>query len=133
MRSSESAPGWNYATLPATDLLTFVHPGDYVFPDNRDTGNFGIRHVNYLGLLAIALTAWGLWKERRLRVPFGVVMVLALGPTLAFNRDLVFVSGHTIPLPASLLYLPGSPFRFVHHPFRMDDWQIGRASCRERV
>lgn len=117
--SSENAPGWNYKSLPATDLLTFLHPGDYVFPDNRDTGNYGIRHVNYLGFVPVIAGIVGLWRHKALRWPFAVLMLLALGPTLAFDRDLVFAGGRPVPLPATLLYFPGSPFRFVHHPFRM--------------
>jgi hypothetical protein len=31
----------------------------------------------------------------------------------------VRVAGQFVPLPAAILYLPGSPFRAVHHPYRL--------------
>jgi hypothetical protein len=46
-------------------------------------------------------------------------MVVALGPTLAVDGRPVQAGGHAVPLPDALLYLPGSPFRFVHHPYRL--------------
>lgn len=116
---ASTAPGWSYQTLPATDLLTFLRPGDYYFPDNRTTGNHGIIHVNYLGWVAMALAAVGAWRRPALRLPLIVAVVLALGPTLCVNQQLVRVGPWTVPLPAALLYFPGSPFRLVHHPFRL--------------
>ncbi len=115
----ESAPGWNYRSLPATDLLTFLHPGAYYFPDNRKMGNEGIIHVNYLGWLTLALAIVGAWRHRPLRLPLALAAVLALGPTLALHGAPVRFGGSPVPLPDTLLYLPGSPFRFVHHPFRL--------------
>ena len=114
-----SAPGWNYQSLPATDLLTFVHWGAYYFPDNAKMGNHGIIHVNYLGIPFIVLTLVGALRRRELRTPLVLCTLLALGPTLAWNGAPVFV-GHTpLPLPDTLLYLPGSPFRLIHHPYRL--------------
>ncbi len=115
----ESAPGWSYRSLPATDLLTFLHPGDYYFPDNRKMGNHGIIHVNYLGWLATIAALIGAWRFRALRLPLVVAAVLAMGPTLAVNGAPVFVGRNPVPLPDTLLYLPGSPFRLVHHPYRL--------------
>ncbi|MDP2313604.1 MAG: hypothetical protein Q8P41_11910 [Pseudomonadota bacterium] len=117
--ASESAPGWSYRSLPATDLATFVHPGDYYFPDNRKMGNHGIIHVNYLGWIAILLATIGAWRWRPLRLPLVLVLILALGPTLVVNQSPIRIGGTQIPLPDTLLYLPGSPFRFVHHPYRL--------------
>ncbi|MBM4367378.1 MAG: hypothetical protein FJ102_14295 [Deltaproteobacteria bacterium] len=113
---SESAPGWDWVYLPANDLLGFVVPGDHFFPDMRARGNHGIRHVAYLGLAGLLVAVPGLrrwWKAALL------AGVLALGPTLHVNSKPVRVSGHIVPLPAALLYLPGSPFRGVHHPYRL--------------
>lgn len=117
--AQESAPGWSYRSLPATDLATFVRPGDYYFPDNRKMGNHGIIHVNYLGWVAMVLAAIGAWRWRPLRLPLVLVLVLALGPTLVVNQVPVRIAGMQLPLPDTLLYLPGSPFRFVHHPYRL--------------
>ena len=117
--TSGSAPGWNYQVLPAVDLLSFVHPGDYYFPDNAAFGNDGIQNTGYLGLLALLVALVGAWRDRALRLPLALTGLVALGPTLAFHQQLVLVDGHTVPLPAALLYFPGSPFRLVHHPFRL--------------
>ncbi|MES2644569.1 MAG: hypothetical protein V4850_34090 [Myxococcota bacterium] len=117
--AQESAPGWSYRSLPATDLATFVRPGDYYFPDNRKMGNHGIIHVNYLGWVAMVLAALGAWRWRPLRLPLLLVLVFALGPTLVVNQAPVRIGGMQVPLPDTLLYLPGSPFRFVHHPYRL--------------
>jgi hypothetical protein len=110
----DSAPGWRYADLPAVDLLTLVHPGDYAFPDLARGGNLGIRHSGYLGLAALALAVAGLRSARDLRVPVAVSTILAMGPRLC-----VAGVATAIPLPLALLYVQGSPFRFVHHPFRL--------------
>ncbi len=115
----DTAPGWSYRSLPATDLFTFLHPGDYYFPDNRKMGNHGIIHVNYLGWLTTVVALVGAIRHRALRLPLLAVGVLALGPTLALDGAPVFVGGNPVPLPDTLLYLPGSPFRFVHHPYRL--------------
>lgn len=115
----ESAPGWSYRSLPATDLFTFLHPGDYYFPDNRKMGNHGIIHVNYLGWVATLAALVGAWRVPALRLPLAAAMVFALGPTLAVNGAPVFVGRNPVPLPDTLLYLPGSPFRLVHHPYRL--------------
>jgi hypothetical protein len=117
--AQESAPGWSYRSLPATDLLTFLRPGDYYFPDNRQMGNFGIIHVDYLGWVAVFAALVGAWRAPAVRLPLGIAMVLALGPTLAIHQAPVMVAHTPIPLPDTLLYLPGSPFRFVHHPYRL--------------
>lgn len=115
----ETAPGWSQASLPAVDPLTWFRPGDYYFPDNRRTGNFGIVHVSYLGWAALAAAAWGLRSERVLRLPLLLAAVLALGPALAWGGMPVRVGPLPAWLPGALLYAPGSPFAFVHHPFRL--------------
>ncbi len=114
-----SAPGWSYRSLPATDLATFLHPGEYYFPDNRQMGNHGIIHVNYLGWITVLLALVGAWRWRPLRLPLLAVVLFALGPTLVVNQAPVRIGGVQVPLPDALLYLPGSPFRFVHHPYRL--------------
>ncbi|GDX80322.1 hypothetical protein LBMAG42_21330 [Deltaproteobacteria bacterium] len=112
----ESAPGWSWVYLPANDVASFVFPGDQLFPDFRDNGNFGIRHVSYLGWVALIAAAF-VW--RRWWRPMLLAGVLALGPSLHWRGQPVKVGSHFVPLPAALLYLPGSPFRAVHHPYRM--------------
>lgn len=129
---SASAPGWSYHSLPATDLLTFLHPGDYYFPDGRDTGNLGIIHVNYVGWIAAALAIVGAYRVRSLRLPLLLVAIVAMGPTLAWHQEPVRIGPMNVPLPAALLYFPGSPFRFVHHPFRLVvllGWLMGLAAA----
>ena len=112
----DSAPGWSWVFLPANDLAGFVLPGDQLFPDFRDGGNFGIRHVSYLGAIAVlcAASVWRRWWK-----PLLFVGVLALGPTLHWRGQPVRVAGRFVPLPAALLWLPGSPFNAVHHPYRL--------------
>jgi hypothetical protein len=116
MLREESAPGWSWVFLPANDLAGFVLPGDQLFPDLRDGGNFGIRHVAYLGAIAVlcALPAWRRWWKALL-----LAGLLAAGPSLHWRGQPVRVAGHFVPLPAAVLWLPGSPFRAVHHPYRL--------------
>lgn len=124
----ESAPGWVQGNLPAVDPLAFIHPGSYFFPDNARGGNVGIVHVPYIGWVAIGLAAIGLGAHRtnpgsasRLRAAGGLALalVLALGPALALNRHPLTVAGHEVWMPLSLLYFPGSPVQFIHHPYRL--------------
>jgi hypothetical protein len=116
---AETAPGWSYQSLPATDLISFVHPR-YWFPDNARMGNPGIVHANSLGLLNLGLLVWG-WRrlDRPMRLALGIAGLVCLGPTLCIAGYIPRIGGFTLPLPAALLYLPGSPFRWVHHPYRM--------------
>lgn len=119
--SAANAPGW-VSRLPATDLQTFVHPGAYYFPDTPALGNPGILQVNYLGAVALAAAAFGLGAgapRRALALPAALYGVLLLGPRLAWGKHLVTVGGASVLLPYGLLYAPGSPFGFVHQPYRM--------------
>lgn len=123
--TQENAPGWAYKALPATDLLTFFRPGEYYFPDTRAT-NPGILHVNYLGWVALALAGLGLLRARaeasgvRLLGPMAATyLIFSLGPRLCVGGELLSWGAGAVPLPLALLYVPGSPFRFVHHPYRM--------------
>ena len=116
---ASSAPGWSYQSLPATDLISFLHPR-YWFPDNARMGNPGIVHANSLGLANVALLIWG-WRRlnRRMKLALAITGILCLGPTLCISGYIPKIGGYTLPLPAALLYFPGSPFRMVHHPYRM--------------
>lgn len=111
-----NAPGW-VSRLPATDLLTFVRPGAYYFPDTPAAGNPGILHVNYLGWVAILLAVAGgraAWTRAGL-----AWAVLSLGPRLAWAKTIVTVGGVSVLLPLGFLYFPGSPVAWVHQPYRL--------------
>lgn len=114
--SAETAPGWA-ATLPATDIFTFLHPGPYYFPDTPAQNNPGILHVNYLGWAAVGLALLG--ARGRWVLPGVLYAVFALGPRLAVGQTLVTVAGAHVLLPLGVLYFPGSPFEWVHQPYRM--------------
>ncbi len=119
---SESAPGWNYRSLPTTDLFSWLHPGDWYHPDTPTLGNPGILHVNYVGWLALGLAAYGLLRSERLRAlrsGAGIFALLGLGPALSVGRRLIGFGPQVVLLPLALLYLTGSPFRWVHHPYRL--------------
>jgi hypothetical protein len=116
-----TAPGWRQPRPPGVDLASFLAPFDYYHPDTPALGNPGILHVNHLGFLTLALAFAGLGEERA-RWLRGVVIawfVLALGPTLVLGGFTPRVLGVDLPLPGGVLWLPGSPFRLVHHPYRM--------------
>ncbi len=117
-----NAPGWaSGGPPPATDLLTFLRPGAYYFPDTPALGNPGILHVNYLGWVALLLALLALLRPRSagpraapLALPAALYGLLMLGPGLVLGgRHL------GLPLPLALLYLGPSPFALVHHPYRM--------------
>lgn len=117
-----TAPGWAYARLPGTDLLGFLMPGGYVHPDTPSLGNPGILHVVSLGLVALVLAVLALRRghgARALRLPVLLTAVALLGPRLVVAHRDVALLGQELPLPLALLYLPGSPFREVHHPYRL--------------
>jgi hypothetical protein len=114
--TAANAPGWS-ARLPATDVLTFFHPGAYYFPDTPANGNPGILHVNYLGWVALVLAAGAI---RRPLTRAGLVYgAFALGPRLAFAKQVIVVAGQSVLLPLGLLCFPGSPLGWVHQPYRM--------------
>lgn len=121
---AESAPGWNYSSLPLTDLWTFIAP-DYHFPDLARMGNQGIVHANPLPWLASIAALWAVWKgrqipdQRRWSLLLGACLLLALGPGLCVAGWIPKIAGYTLPLPTALFYLPGSPLRFIHHPYRL--------------
>ncbi|MCB9795001.1 MAG: hypothetical protein H6741_20060 [Alphaproteobacteria bacterium] len=118
--SQEAAPGWSYASLPATDLMSWLRPGAWYHPDTPAMGNPGILHVNYVGWVALALALLGALRGGRALAPgAGLYGLFALGPVLSWDRAPVRVAGVLVLLPLALAYAPGSPFRFVHHPYRM--------------
>ncbi len=114
--TAANAPGWT-GRLPATDLLTFLTPGEYYFPDTPAAGNPGVLHVNYLGWTAIALAAL-VARGPFLRVGL-VYLLFALGPRLAVHGQVVMVGQSSVLLPLGFLSFPGSPFGMVHQPYRM--------------
>lgn len=119
---SESAPGWSYGTLPATDLLSWLHPGAWYHPDTPAMGNAGILHVNYLGWIALAVALLGALRSdrlRELRAGAASFALFCLGPALSVGRVAVRLGPWPVLLPLALLYTPGSPFRWVHHPYRL--------------
>lgn len=119
---AESAPGWNYQTLPGTDLFSWLHPGAWYHPDTPAFGNPGILHVNYVGWLALGLAAVGILRSdrlRELRLGASAFATFSLGPALSVGRIPVRLGPVAVLLPLALLYAPGSPFRWVHHPYRI--------------
>ena len=119
--AADVAPGWDQSTPPGIDLLSFVAPWDYYFPDTPRMGNPGIVHVNALGWIALALAGFGFFHPRAPRWRWAALawLVLALGPTLIINGSVAQLFRTPVPLPGRLLYFPGSPFHSVHHPYRM--------------
>ncbi|MCB9758340.1 MAG: hypothetical protein H6739_00730 [Alphaproteobacteria bacterium] len=116
------APGWDYRSLPATDLMSWLRPGAWYHPDTPAMGNPGILHVNYLGWLTLGvalLGALGTPRGRSVAPTAGLYAALALGPVASWGRAPLRVGGAPLLLPLAALYLPGSPFAVVHHPYRM--------------
>ena len=119
--SSVDAPGWNFRMLPTVDIFGFVPLGDWVHPDTRHL-NPGIVQNHSLGWGWMCLMVIGIFKAWRInkldshKIFFGYA-VLALGPRLSIARWMPF--GGWILLPLALLYVPYSPFRWVHHPYHM--------------
>ncbi len=118
-----SAPGWTQPLLPANDLSLFLRPGDHYFPDTPALGNPGILHVHYLGWIALLLAVWGYLRHPGLRPHRWAALlflVFALGPALVWWGQPVAVGSEPLPLPLALLYrVPGSPWKLVHHPYRL--------------
>jgi len=111
-----TAPGWNPATLPATDLFSFIHPGPWVHPNTPAMGNPGILHIAYLGLAGLALVLFARLRGADAPLPLArptlLFAIVCLGPALSINR---WSPG--IPLPLALLYSVG-PLDHLHHPYR---------------
>ena len=117
------SPGWDQAQLPAMRLSLFLQPAGGVFPDTPALGNPGILQAHYLGVVLTGLAVWGFRACPALR-PHGlgllVFAVLALGPAAVVGPVEVGAPVKAVPLPAALLYMiPESPWRFVHHPYRV--------------
>lgn len=125
--SPASSPGWDQATLPRVDLLTFFAPWDYHFPDMAIEGNTGILHANSLGWIALALAAvagWRVLAARRWWATLGLYGLLMLGPQLTVAGRPLSLGDLPLHLPYALLCFPGSPMRGVHHPHRMVVWAM---------
>ena len=76
----------------------------------------------YLGIVAVGMAVWTVWRKRALG-PMGCVVVVgglvALGPFLRVGGDLVTVFGSPIPLPTILLAELVAPFRITAlHTYR---------------
>ncbi len=118
-----TAPGWQQATLPATDISLFLRPGDRYFPNTPAMGNPGVLHVHYLGWVALSLAVLGFVRHPALRPHrWGglVFAVFAMGPALAWGGHPVMLGDAPMSLPLAVLYrLPFSPWSLVHHPYRL--------------
>lgn len=115
------APGWNFRMLPTVDIVGFLPIGDWVHPDTRHV-NPGIVQNHSFGWGWMCLVIFGAvqsWRMKKLALhkPFFGYALLALGPRLSIARWMPF--GGWVLLPLALLYVPFSPFRWVHHPYHM--------------
>ena len=115
------APGWNFRMLPTVDIFGYFPIGDWVHPDTR-TMNPGIVQNHSLGWGWWVLLCYGLyktWQEKALNSMrgIGIFSLLALGPRFSFLRWMPL--GGWVLLPMALLYVPYSPFRWIHHPYHM--------------
>lgn len=84
--------------------------------------NPGIVQNHSLGWGWWVLLWYGLyktWQEKALNSVrgIGIFSLLALGSRLSFLRWMPF--GGWVLLPMALLYVPYSPFRWIHHPYHM--------------
>ncbi|MCP4809415.1 MAG: hypothetical protein GY913_18550 [Proteobacteria bacterium] len=118
--TAAQAPGWELHRLPATDLMSWLRPGDWYHPDTPAFGNPGILHVNYVGWVVLALTGVALFRRRGLAREFpgtGLFALFALGPALSWNRTPLHLGPIPLVLPFAVLYW--TPLDFVHHPYRI--------------
>ena len=116
--SSIQAPGWSFQQLPAVDLYGFVSLGDWVHPDTR-LMNPGIVQTHSLGWGLIPLAVYGFWMTRGNSGRFNQIcwMILSMGPRLSIVKWMPLAGA--VYLPLAVLYLSGSPFGLVHHPYHM--------------
>lgn len=117
--SPMQAPGWSFQQLPAVDLFGFVSIGNWVHPDTRLL-NPGIIQVHSLGWGLISLAvygAWRLWRRSEMSKTSWVMLSLSMGPRLSILKWMP-LSGQVF-LPLAILYVPFSPFKWVHHPYHM--------------
>ena len=113
------APGWQPEGVPAVDLAAFIHPGPYYFPDTPALGNPGVLQIHYLGLTALFLAVLGWRQTRSLRGPLLWVGIACMGPSLCLMGEHLPSLETPLLLPASILWMEGSPVDFVHHPYRL--------------
>ena len=97
------APGWQPEGLPATDLLGFVRPGAYYFPDTPALGNPGVLHVHYLGWVALIAAIAGWKRAPWLRLPAILMAVVVMGPSLTINGQHLPSLEAPFLLPLSLI------------------------------
>ena len=112
-------PGWQPAGIPAIDLVGFVHPGAYYFPDTPSLGNPGILQIHYLGLIAVLLAIAGWRRLKTIRGPVLWMLILCMGPSLCLYKTHIPSLEAPLLLPASMLWMQGSPLDFIHHPYRL--------------
>jgi len=89
----------------ATDLLSFLLPGNYHSPDLWAEYHEYFLHTTYLGFVVLFAASWALGHKlgRKWMVIGAVFAVLSLGPYLFVGGKFVAVGGYLIPLPFAIL------------------------------
>ncbi len=101
-RPSYSADGWpalDARPLPVAALDTLLI--GRTLPQVKAL----VLHQPYLGLVPLCAAALLGGRRHRFLVPLLIGVLLAMGPRLAWNGQLVTLSGHTLVLPAELVRL----------------------------
>ncbi len=118
-RGATLLPDEGAAFRLSADPISFVVPGPRQSWWGMAAERLGGRAIApvgertlFLGYLPLVLAGIGLWRERRrsgMWLGLGLIaFVLALGPTLQFLGEPVFIGGQEVPLPFRLLQaLPG--------------------------
>ena len=115
------APGWRFQRLPAVDLAGFIPFGDWIHPDTRDL-NPGIVQNHSIGWGWLICILFGLYKscgkgaDQQIRT-WALFSIFAMGPRLSILRWMP-LTGYAL-LPLAFLYVPLSPFRWIHHPYHL--------------
>lgn len=107
-----------------TDVISLVNPTTVPSPDLFALYGEELIIVIYLGWIALALSAYGLWATRprqQVAMWFGlglVFLIFSLGPYLNMGGDYIMFQGKKIPLPFLPLYKAFPIFDRISHPFR---------------